>query len=83
MPPGREGFRAWQRIGTRWSDNDVYGHVNNTIYYQWFDSAVNAMLVAAGLLALLAVVALPVVPLLLVAGLVWLAVKGTAALAAA
>jgi acyl-CoA thioester hydrolase len=34
----------------RWSDNDAYGHVNNTIYYQWFDSAVNALLVGAGLL---------------------------------
>lgn len=34
----------------RWSDNDAYGHVNNTVYYQWFDSAVNALLVGAGLL---------------------------------
>lgn len=34
----------------RWSDNDAYGHVNNTIYYQWFDSAVNALLVETELL---------------------------------
>ena len=35
---------------TRWADNDAYGHVNNTVYYQWFDSAVNAWLVSEGLL---------------------------------
>ncbi len=34
----------------RWSDNDAYGHVNNTIYYQWFDTAVNRWLIEAGLL---------------------------------
>jgi acyl-CoA thioester hydrolase len=49
-PPTREDFRRWQRITLRWSDNDAYGHVNNTVYYQWFDSAVNAMLVGEGLL---------------------------------
>ena len=46
----RDRYRAWSRITLRWGDNDAYGHVNNTIYYQWFDSAVNAWLVAAGLL---------------------------------
>ena len=30
---------------TRWADNDAYGHVNNTVYYEWFDSAVNAWMV--------------------------------------
>jgi acyl-CoA thioester hydrolase len=35
---------------TRWSDNDAYGHVNNVVYYSWFDSAVNAWLIEAGLL---------------------------------
>src|SRR5262245_14903176 len=38
------------KIATRWADNDAYGHVNNTAYYQWFDTAVNAWLVEAGLL---------------------------------
>ncbi len=47
---GRGAYRHFTTITTRWSDNDVYGHVNNTIYYQWFDSAVNALLVSAGLL---------------------------------
>jgi len=52
--PGRGEFREWQCFTTRWADNDAYGHVNNTIYYQWFDSAVNAWLVKQGLLDILA-----------------------------
>lgn len=47
---GRERYRVWRRIGTRWADNDAYGHVNNVVYYGWFDTAVNAWLVAQGLL---------------------------------
>jgi acyl-CoA thioester hydrolase len=47
---GRGEFRTWQRFTTRWADNDAYGHVNNTIFYQWFDSAVNGWLVEQGLL---------------------------------
>ena len=35
---------------TRWADNDAYGHVNNTVYYEWFDSAVNAWMVEGGML---------------------------------
>lgn len=42
---GRSDFRVWRSFSTRWADNDAYGHVNNTVYYQWFDSAVNAWLV--------------------------------------
>ena len=50
-PPATRGdFLAWREFSTRWSDNDAYGHVNNTVYYQWFDSAVNAWLVSQGLL---------------------------------
>jgi acyl-CoA thioester hydrolase len=41
---------VWRRIGTRWADNDAYGHVNNVVYYGWFDTAVNAWLIEAGLL---------------------------------
>ena len=51
---GRDAYRAWRRMTTRWGDNDAYGHVNNTVYYQWFDSAVNAWLIEAGLLDLAA-----------------------------
>lgn len=45
IPAQRDEFKAWRRFTTRWSDNDAYGHVNNTIFYQWFDSAVNSWLV--------------------------------------
>jgi len=37
-------------FATRWSDNDAYGHLNNVVYYALFDSAVNAILIEAGLL---------------------------------
>jgi acyl-CoA thioester hydrolase len=46
----REAYKVWREIGTRWGDNDAYGHVNNTVYYQWFDTAVNAWLIEKGLL---------------------------------
>lgn len=49
-PRPRQAYRWFMTITTRWSDNDVYGHVNNTVYYEWFDTAVNAWLVEAGLL---------------------------------
>jgi acyl-CoA thioester hydrolase len=47
---GREAYALLHPINTRWMDNDAYGHVNNVIYYSWFDTAVNATLVKAGLL---------------------------------
>lgn len=47
---GRESYRWYMTIATRWADNDAYGHVNNTVCYQWFDTAVNAWLVEARLL---------------------------------
>lgn len=50
QPLGRDGYRWFRTIATRWADNDAYGHVNNTVYYQWFDTAVNGWLVEAGLL---------------------------------
>ena len=46
----RRHYRAWRAIATRWMDNDIYGHVNNVVYYSWFDTAVNAWLVEQGLL---------------------------------
>lgn len=46
----RADYRWRNSITTRWSDNDVYGHVNNSVYYHWFDSAVNSWLIEAGLL---------------------------------
>ena len=47
---GRQSYKVWREIGTRWSDNDAYGHVNNVVYYSWFDTAVNAWLIEQGLL---------------------------------
>ena len=46
----RTQFRHFLPIQTRWSDNDVYGHVNNVIYYSWFDTVVNEYLISAGAL---------------------------------
>ncbi len=44
----RADYRHFQPITTRWHDNDIYGHVNNVVYYSYFDSAVNAYLIARG-----------------------------------
>ena len=44
----RSAYKIFRPIGTRWSDNDVYGHVNNVVYYSWFDTAVNGYLIEAG-----------------------------------
>ena len=44
----RSDYRHFQPITTRWHDNDIYGHVNNVTYYSYFDSAVNAYLIAEG-----------------------------------
>lgn len=48
----RAGFRKFILISTRWMDNDAYGHVNNVVYYSFFDTAVNQLLVEEGLLAI-------------------------------
>ena len=46
----REHYRHFQSITTRWMDNDAYGHVNNVVYYSYFDTAVNRYLIEAGAL---------------------------------
>jgi acyl-CoA thioester hydrolase len=46
----RSEYRVFRSITTRWMDNDVYGHVNNVVYYSWFDTAVNAYLMEQGAL---------------------------------
>ena len=46
----RSAFHTFRDISTRWMDNDAYGHVNNVVYYQWFDTAVNAHLIENGAL---------------------------------
>jgi len=47
---GREAYRHFTQLSTRWMDNDVYGHVNNVVYYSLFDTAVNGYLIDAGAL---------------------------------
>ena len=50
QPHQRADYRAFSEITTRWMDNDVYGHVNNVVYYSYFDTAVNGFLVDQGVL---------------------------------
>jgi acyl-CoA thioester hydrolase len=50
QPEPRSAYKAFMPITTRWMDNDVYGHVNNVVYYSWFDTAVNGYLVEQGAL---------------------------------
>ena len=49
-PLFRSDFRRFSTMQTRWMDNDVYGHLNNVVYYSLFDTAVNAYLIGAGAL---------------------------------
>jgi acyl-CoA thioester hydrolase len=49
-PEPRSAYKAFRAIGTRWMDNDMYGHVNNVVYYSWFDTVVNAHLIEQGAL---------------------------------
>ena len=44
----RDDFRFFLPIATRWMDNDVYGHVNNVVYYAYFDTVINRFLVDEG-----------------------------------
>ncbi len=45
QPLTREDFHYFLPITTRWADNDIYGHINNIIYYSFFDTAVNTFLI--------------------------------------
>jgi acyl-CoA thioester hydrolase len=46
--PTRSRFPHVLTIQTRWGDNDVYGHVNNVVFYSWFDTVINRWLIGAG-----------------------------------
>jgi acyl-CoA thioester hydrolase len=50
VPNRRSDFVHFVQITTRWMDNDVYGHVNNVVYYSFFDTAVNQFLIEQGAL---------------------------------
>ena len=44
----RDDFPHLLEIQTRWNDNDVYGHVNNVVYYAYFDTVINHYLIEQG-----------------------------------
>ena len=48
-PPTRADYKLFRPITTRWMDNDVYGHVNNVVYYSFFDTVVSGFLLEEGL----------------------------------
>ncbi|PPE70764.1 acyl-CoA thioesterase [Caldimonas thermodepolymerans] len=50
QPEARSAYRHFLPITTRWMDNDIYGHVNNVVYYSYFDTVVNQYLIAQGVL---------------------------------
>ncbi len=46
----RDHFRWWTTISSRWGDCDAYGHVNNAVYYSWFDTALTSLAIERGIL---------------------------------
>ena len=44
----RADYRYFRKIPTRWMDNDIYGHVNNVVYYSYVDTISNAFLIEEG-----------------------------------
>jgi len=49
-PESRDAYVHFAPITTRWMDNDMYGHVNNVVYYSYFDTVVNSYLIQQGVL---------------------------------
>ena len=47
-PAKRQAFGFFVDITTRWMDNDVYGHVNNVVYYAYIDTVINRYLIEHG-----------------------------------
>lgn len=50
QPDSRADYAYTLVLPTRWNDNDVYGHINNAVYYEYFDTLVNRWLIENGLL---------------------------------
>jgi acyl-CoA thioester hydrolase len=48
LPRKRSDYWYFDTMDTRWNDNDVYGHMNNAIYYELFDSVINRYLIEHG-----------------------------------
>lgn len=49
-PSPRSMYPHFDKQSTRWNDNDIYGHINNAVHFQLFDSAVNRFLIDGGAL---------------------------------
>lgn len=49
-PDTRKGYKHFLVLTTRWMDNDAYRHINNVVFYSWFDTAVNQYLIEKGVL---------------------------------
>ena len=49
-PTNRSDYNYFSKMSTRWNDNDIYGHLNNVIYYELFDTAVNKWLIKNNLI---------------------------------
>ena len=49
-PTNRSDYNYFSKTNTRWNDNDIYGHLNNVIYYELFDTAVNKWLIKNNLI---------------------------------
>jgi len=49
-PSARSDYRVFRTIPTRWSDNDIFGHMNNVVHYSLFDTAINGWLIDEGAL---------------------------------
>jgi acyl-CoA thioester hydrolase len=49
-PSNRSDYNFFTKLSTRWNDNDIYGHMNNIIYYALFDTAVNKWLIKNNLI---------------------------------
>lgn len=47
-PAARDRYRHFLVVPTRWMDNDIYGHVNNVVYYSYFDTVINRYLIGEG-----------------------------------
>ena len=48
----QKDYKIFHKISTRWNDNDIYGHINNATYYQFFDTIINKVLLALKILNL-------------------------------
>jgi len=44
----RDRYLHWETIPTRWRDNDLYGHINNVVHYEYFDTVINRYLITSG-----------------------------------